>query len=75
MTLEHRPGPHRVGCNECGWETSEPTRDIAGCLASWHIFETHPDVWARLFGPEPPRDPDPRDSLIRAVLLAQGQLS
>lgn len=52
----------------CGWETSEPIRDIAGCLATWHVYEQHPDVWKDVAGDRPPRDPDPRSPEVRAAM-------
>jgi hypothetical protein len=54
--------------DDCGWETGEPNRDIAGCLAAWHVYEDHPDVWLRVIGDRPPADPDPRTPEGRAVL-------
>jgi hypothetical protein len=45
---------------ECNWETDEPSRHISGCLATWHVYEEHPDAWKSLFGDRPPIDPDVR---------------
>jgi hypothetical protein len=45
---------------ECGWFTEEPVEAIAGCLATWHVYEKHRDVWDKVLGDRPPRDPDPR---------------
>lgn len=51
----------RSNCNLCYWKSQEwPTRDEAGCEASWHVYEEHPQAWRMLFGDEPPRDRDPR---------------
>lgn len=50
----------RCTVGNCGWKTDVESRHISGCLATWHVFETHPKVWRQLFGDMPPRDPDPR---------------
>lgn len=52
----------------CDWMTGEPVRDIAGCLAAWHVYEDHPEVWRELFGSRPPVDPDPRIPEVRMAL-------
>lgn len=55
-------------CNFCDWETAEPERAVSGCLASWHVYEKHPDVWRRVIGDRPPLDPDPRIPAVRAQI-------
>jgi hypothetical protein len=55
---------------DCGWKTGEPVQDIAGCLASWHVYEEHPEEWLRVFGIRPPLDPDPRIPAVRQYLDA-----
>jgi hypothetical protein len=55
---------------DCGWQTAEPVPHIAGCLATWHVYEKHRDAWIRLMGDREPVDPDPRDPVARAVLDA-----
>jgi len=51
----------RSHCQVCPWESRDwLTRDQAGCEATWHVYEEHPDQWRALFGDAPPRDPDPR---------------
>jgi hypothetical protein len=52
----------------CGWQTGEPVRVIAECLATWHVYEKHPAVWRSVIGDRPPADPDPRTPEGRAVL-------
>lgn len=48
----------------CDWHSRNwPTRDQAGCEATWHVYEKHPQAWRALFGNQPPRDPDPRVGL------------
>lgn len=44
----------------CKWATEIPSRHIAGCLATWHVYEEHREQWIRTFGDRPPTDPDPR---------------
>jgi hypothetical protein len=48
--------------NECGWCSADwPTRDQAGCEASWHVYEEHRATWVSIVGSDrPPIDPDPR---------------
>lgn len=53
-------------CNFCGWETAEPERTVTGFLASWHVYEKHPELWRAVIGDRPPLDPDPRDPAVRA---------
>jgi hypothetical protein len=55
----------------CGWTTSEPFHDIAGCFATWHVYEEHPDVWRTQFGSRLPEDPDPRIPEVYALLLVR----
>ena len=52
-------------CGHCEWQTMEPEYRVSGCLATWHVYENHPDVWRRIMGDRPPRDPDPRDPAVR----------
>jgi hypothetical protein len=52
----------------CSWTTGEPKKYISGCLATWHVYEEHPDVWYKQFGNRPPNDPDVRDPLTRKIL-------
>ena len=44
----------------CVWATGEPVEVISGCLATWHVYEQHRDVWKNVMGDRPPSDPDPR---------------
>ncbi|HEV2175235.1 MAG TPA: hypothetical protein VGR71_16800 [Nitrospira sp.] len=62
----------KVTCQvtECSWTAEDPIQDLAGCLATWHIFEEHPDVWTEIFGSGRPLDPDPRTESGRAEILA-----
>lgn len=53
----------------------QPTRDIAGCLATWHVYEAHPEEWKRIAGDRHPVDPDPRDPEVYAALCALPQMS
>jgi hypothetical protein len=53
-------------CNHCDWATAEPEQHVSGPLAAWHVYEDHPDVWRRVIGDRPPRDPDPRIPSVRA---------
>jgi hypothetical protein len=55
-------------CNFCDWETGEPERSVAGCLATWHVYEKHPDIWRQVAGDRPPLDPDPRIPAVRAQI-------
>jgi hypothetical protein len=57
----------------CGWTAEAPIKDIAGCAATWHVFERHPEVWESMFGCSPPVDPDPRSDDGLLVIL-QGNL-
>ncbi len=51
-------------CQLCPWQSREwPTRDQAGCEATWHVYEDHPEVWRSMFGDNPPRDPHPRKGI------------
>lgn len=51
----------RSTCQLCPWvSVPYPTRGLAGCRATWHVFEDHPTVWSAMFGSVPPVDPDPR---------------
>jgi hypothetical protein len=49
----------------CKWRTAEPEEFVSQCLATWHVFEDHPDIWLAVIGDRPPRDPDPRDPATR----------
>jgi hypothetical protein len=60
---------------ECGWSAAEACRDMAGCLATWHVYEKHPEIWRDLAGNRVPADPDPRVPGQRAVLLARNGLN
>jgi hypothetical protein len=45
---------------DCLWSSGlQESDEIAGYLATWHVYEEHRDVWAGQFGDRPPRDPDP----------------
>lgn len=59
---QSEPGPgHQASCSLCPWVSRFwPSYDEAGCNATWHVFENHPDHWRALFGDRPPTDPDPR---------------
>lgn len=51
---------YRSVCALCYWVSREyPTRDMAGCASTWHVFEEHRDAWRALFGSMDPRDPKP----------------
>lgn len=52
---------HRSLCSLCDWR-SDPylSRDLAGCRATWHVYESHRSAWQAMFGNTLPRDPDPR---------------
>jgi hypothetical protein len=64
---------HSCTIKGCKWYTIEPNRHYSGCLASWHVYEEHPDVWRGLFGDRPPNDPDPRDPEQRLFMnLSEG---
>ncbi len=48
-------------CCVCEWTSGDySTSDMAGCAATWHVYEAHRAEWLNLFGDNPPRDPDPR---------------
>lgn len=49
--------------------SAETREDIAGCLATWHVYENHPDVWRSVIGDRPPVDPDPRDQQQRMAMI------
>jgi hypothetical protein len=52
---------YRSTCALCPWASPPyPTRDLAGCAATWHVFEGHRETWRSMFGGLSPRDPDPR---------------
>lgn len=53
----------------CVWMSAETREDIAGCLATWHVYENHPDVWRSVIGDRPPVDPDPRDQQQRMAMI------
>ena len=57
-----------ASCNFCDWETGEPQRHVAGCMATWHVYEQHPDIWRQVAGDRPPADPDPRNQAERALI-------
>jgi hypothetical protein len=52
-------------CTNCGWQTLEPEQVVSGCLAAWHVYEQHPELWRRVMGDRPPGDPDPRIPSVR----------
>jgi hypothetical protein len=54
----------KCGC-QCGWVSHNwPSLHIAGCEASWHVYEEHREAWIKIIGSDrPPRDPDPRPVL------------
>lgn len=55
------PTPHQSFCSLCPWFSEPwPTRDLAGCRGTWHVYEDHRSTWRALFGDAPPTDPDPR---------------
>jgi hypothetical protein len=54
-----------LACNHCDWATAEPELAVSQCLATWHVYEEHPEIWQRIFGDRPPRDPDPRIPAVR----------
>lgn len=55
----------------CDWISEDVyNRDIAGCLATWHVYEKHPDVWRQVIGDRPPVDPDPRTSEGMAIIMS-----
>lgn len=55
-------------CSQCPWRTSEPEPAVSGALASWHVYEQHPESWRQAIGDRPPRDPDPRIPAVRVRL-------
>ena len=55
-------------CGYCDWQTAEPEQVVSGCLAAWHVYEQHPEIWRRVIGDRVPRDPDPRDPAVRAQI-------
>jgi hypothetical protein len=52
----------------CKWQTGEPEEFVSQCLASWHVYEDHPDIWLALIGDRPPQDPDPRIPAVRMMI-------
>jgi hypothetical protein len=52
-------------CKYCDWQTLEPEPAVSGGLATWHVYEQHPEAWRRIVGDRPPRDPDPRIPSVR----------
>jgi hypothetical protein len=51
---------YRTVCALCYWVSPKyPTQHMAGCAATWHVFEEHRDAWRALFGSMDPRDPKP----------------
>lgn len=67
--------PAKCLVNGCDWDTDEPIHHVAGCLASWHVYETHPDVWREKVGDRPPVDPDPRTPEGLAIAMIEVILS
>lgn len=55
--------------DNCDWETNMPSRHIAGCMATWHVFEKHHDIWQESLGDRPPTHPDPRtrEGMLQAI--------
>lgn len=52
-------------CSICGHVETWPTRDQAGCAASWHVYENHRDAWIAVIGNDrEPTDPDPRQRML-----------
>ena len=49
----------------CEWHIAELEEFVSQCMATWHVYEDHPDIWQALIGDRPPRDPDPRDPAVR----------
>lgn len=69
----HGPGPHTAVCDVtgCGWISgSQPNATVAGCMATWHVYEEHRDVWVTLAGDRLPADPDPRIPAVYQSLAA-----
>lgn len=52
-------------CAFCGWHTREPDQAVTGFLATWHVYEKHPEIRRQVMGDRPPRDPDPRIPWVR----------
>jgi len=69
--LDDEPGRAYCRVPDCRWVSREfQFRDMAGCAASWHIYEKHPETWRDLFGDRPPNDPDPRtDAGLAEIFL------
>jgi hypothetical protein len=59
----------------CGWRSDEPKEYISGCLATWHVYEEHPDIWKGVFGDRPPIDPDVRIPEQRLLLEVVNSLN
>lgn len=52
---------HEALCRMCEYQgRTWPTAEQAEGDATWHVYEQHPTIWARLFGSRPPRERDPR---------------
>ncbi len=54
----------------CDWTSEVPIKSVAGCLATWHVFEKHYDVWQGIFRDRPPVDPDPRTEEGMTIAMA-----
>jgi hypothetical protein len=61
--------PARCKVKDCRWDTQFLNPHIAGCLATWHVYEEHPDVWREVCGDRPPNDPDPRTKRGMAMAI------
>lgn len=62
-------GRHYCQVSGCNWITEIYEEDITGCLATWHVFEEHPEVWKEIIGDRPPIDPDPRTEAGMAEII------
>jgi hypothetical protein len=65
----------RCKLGECKWTAENPVEGIVGCLATWHVYEDHRDVWLAVAGNRPPRDPDPRTEEGRRLIMGASGLN
>lgn len=65
----------RCRLGKCEWESEGPVEGIVGCLATWHVYEDHPEIWAAFAGDRPPTDPDPRTEQGRRLIMGASGLN
>jgi hypothetical protein len=67
------PKPEIYQClvEGCKWQDYNRLALVSKCLATWHVYEEHPEIWEKVVkSNRPPRDPDPRTEEGLAEIIA-----